>query len=322
MARVAPWPIAVVTGMLGSGKTTMIARLLRHAAMADTLVLVNEFGAVGLDHDLLKAITDNVVLLPNGCLCCTIRDDVVQSLRDIRRGWLAGTVPDFGRIVIETTGLAEPAPLVAALTTHPLLVDSFALKTIVTVVDGEYALQQLDGNVTCRNQILLADRLMISKSDLVEPATVARLAGRLTHRNPLATIGTSDDPHPDDLFEAAIRPFKHRTMICDAPGDHLAAVTTVLLRPHRPLVWTPFRIWLAAVIDAVGPQLLRLKGRLTFDGGSAAVILQAVHHTFYPVVEDRTGPDAGAQDFLVLIFDGAPPRSLGDSWTVGGFTPA
>ncbi len=115
------WPIALVTGFLGSGKTTLIARLLRHPDMADTVVIVNEFGEVGLDHHLIRAATDNIILLPNGCLCCMVRQDIVQTLRDLRRSWLAGTMPDFGRVIIETTGLAEPAPLVASIGAHPLL---------------------------------------------------------------------------------------------------------------------------------------------------------------------------------------------------------
>ncbi|UDL94761.1 GTP-binding protein [Lichenihabitans sp. PAMC28606] len=318
--RVGPWPIAVVTGMLGSGKTTMIGRLLQHSAMGDTLVLVNEFGAVGLDHDLLKAVTDNVVLLPNGCLCCTIRDDIVQCLREIRRGWLAGTIPDFGRVLIETTGLAEPAPLIAALTSHPLLMDSFALQSIVTVVDGEFASQQIDHQATCRNQVVLADRLMVSKTDLIHGSTFASLARRLGRLNALASIGISHDAHPDDLFERAVAPFRHRPLLCDTPDDHLAAITTVLLKPHRPLAWTPFKIWLARLIETEAPHLLRLKGRLAFDGAATRVILQAVHHTFYPVIEDPTGVAQDAQDFLVLIFSGPSPLGFNQSCGKEGFT--
>ncbi len=305
-----PWPIAIVTGMLGSGKTTMIGRLLRHPAMTDTLVLVNEFGEIGLDHDLLKTVTDTVVLLPNGCLCCTVRDDIVQSLRELRSAWLAGTLPDFGRVLIETTGLAEPAPLVASLTSHPLLADSFALQTVTTVVDGQFAPSQLAQSATCRHQIMLADRLLVSKTDLIASTDHARLSARLGELNPLATIGSSQRLDVEAIFARSATGPRRSVLICDAPDDHLVGVSTILLKPGKPLGWTSFKIWLGSLLATSGDQLLRLKGRLTFDNAAARFIIQAVHHTFYPVVEDATTATGASEDFLVLIFEGPAPPDL------------
>jgi G3E family GTPase len=311
-----PWPIALVTGYLGSGKTTLITRLLRHPDMADTMVIVNEFGEVGLDHHLIKAVTDNVILLPNGCLCCMIRQDVVQTLRELHRGWLTGSIPDFGRILIETTGLAEPAPLVASITSHPLLSDAFALQSITTLVDAEYGLRQIEG-ATWRNQIRVADHLVISKCDLVAAAGISDLLDRLIAKNPLAAIRQSDEViEPDYLFRrTATRPSRF-AISCDSGSDHLAGTATLVLRPKRPLSWTAFKVLINDILNEYGPRLLRLKGRLSFDAHKMPVIIQAVHHTFYPIVEAPPGSDD--QDFLILIFDGAVPAGVADRFAGAG----
>jgi G3E family GTPase len=312
-----PWPIALVTGYLGSGKTTLIAGLLRHPDMTDTMVIVNEFGEIGLDHHLIKAVTDNVILLPNGCLCCMIRQDVVQTLRELHRGWLMGSIPDFGRILIETTGLAEPVPLVASITSHPLLWDVFALQSIATVVDAEYGLSQIEG-ATCRNQIRVADQLVVSKCDLVTPAEVSDLHDQLIAMNPLAVIRQSDDViEPDHLFRrTATRPIRP-SISCDSGSDHLAGTTTLVLRPERLLTWTAFQTLINDVLNEFGPRLLRLKGRLSFDAHKTPVIIQAVHHTFYPIVEapPGSGDDEG---FLILIFDDAVPARVVDQFARAG----
>ena len=315
-----PWPIAIVTGVLGSGKTTMISRMLRDPTFADTLVLVNEFGEVGLDHALIRAVTDNVVLLPNGCLCCTIRNDVVQTLRELRSAWLAGTIPDFGRVLIETTGLAEPAPLIASLLSHPLLADMVALQTIATVVDATFAPRQIARSATCRNQIAVADHLLVSKQDLVGGLEVEALAAELKRLNRLATLGASGSATPDLLFQRETPRLERSAFVCDEPSDHLADISTLVLRPNRPLAWVCFKIWLSKVLDTLGPNLLRLKGRLTFEESAASLVIQAVHHIFYPVVEDPEAVTDGTQDFLVLIFDAAaPPHGVADLIEEGGF---
>ena len=295
-----PRPIAIVTGMLGSGKTTMIGRLLRDPGMADTLVLVNEFGEIGLDHHLLKAVTDAVVLLPNGCLCCTVKEDVLQTLREMRQAWLTGDLPDVGRVLIETTGLAEPASLVAAIASDPLIGDIVELAAVSTVVDAEHGLRQIDDRATCRNQIRFADRLLLSKTDLVDGAAVAALADRLVAMNPLATIKDSATVEPDHLFgrggEAPVR----STFACDEPSEHIDRISTVVLRPSGNLRWRPFQIWLGQLLEAYGDRLLRIKGQLTFADLPVGVLIQAVHHHFYPLIESS---GEIRDDFLVLIFE-------------------
>ena len=153
----------------------------------------------------------------------------------------------------------------------------------------------------------------------MKASSLDRLSARLRDYNALATIGISQDPHPDTFFESAVSHVPRASIVCDAPGDHLADVSMVLLKPRNPLGWGPFRIWLGSVLDAFGPRLLRLKGRLTFDGMHASLVIQAVHHTFYPVVEAPNRPGESAEDFLVLIFDGAAPLDLGAGFEAMGF---
>ncbi len=296
----APRPIAIVTGMLGSGKTTMIARMLRDPAMMDTLVLVNEFGEIGLDHHLLKSVSDAVVLLPNGCLCCTVKHDVLQTLRDMRRAWLSGTMPDVGRVLIETTGLAEPAPLVAAIMGDPLILDTVELAAVSTVVDAQHGPRQIEERATCRNQIRIADHLLISKSDLVDELTAAALASRLGVLNPLATIGLSADVEHDRLFIRKSDFSGRSKFTCDEPSDHIDGFSTILLRPCNELRWKLFQSWLGTLLNEFGGNIPRLKGRLTFADLSASFVIQAVHHHFYPLVQTKS--DSG-DDFLVLIVE-------------------
>ena len=311
----AAWPVAIVTGFLGSGKTTVIRHLLRDPDMADTVVIVNEFGEVGLDHQLLKAATDEVILLPNGCLCCTIRLDIVQTLRDLYKSWLMGKIPNFRRVIIETTGLAEPAPLVAAIGSHPLLVGAFALHSLTTLVDAEHGFARMDSSLTNRNQICLADRLVLSKCDLVEPQTIEGLRQRLAVLNPLAPVRRGDTGvAPAFLFSRDTVPVARSRLRCETVIDHLAGVSSVLLRPERRLPWGAFQAWLSALLDTNGRQVMRIKGQLLFEGYATPLIIQAVHHTFYPVAEARLENDAAEHNFLLLVFEGDAPEGLEEAF--------
>ena len=138
-----PWPVALLTGFLGSGKTTLVRALVAREGMANTMVVVNEFGAVGIDHDLIAAVHGDVVLLRGGCMCCGVRQDLARTLRDLHLQWLAGSIPDFARVVVETSGLADPGPVAAAIGAHPLVQDAYALRGITTLVDAEHGAAQL-----------------------------------------------------------------------------------------------------------------------------------------------------------------------------------
>jgi len=311
----AAWPIAIVTGFLGSGKTTLISRLLRDPDMADTLVIVNEFGEVGLDHHLFKAATDKVILLPNGCLCCSVRQDIVQTLRDLYKSWLAGAVPNFGRVIIETTGLAEPAPLMTAIASHPLLADAFALQSLTTLVDAQHGLARLGTSPTNRNQICLADRLVLSKCDLVKTQAIEILQQRLALLNPLAPICHGNNGvTPAFLFSRVAAPTAASRLRCETVSDHLAGISSVLLRPQHPLAWPAFQAWLNTLMNTYDSRIMRIKGQLVFEGYSTPLIVQAVHHTLYPIAQAHLDEDAEGPMFLMLVFEGDVPPGLEEAF--------
>jgi G3E family GTPase len=160
-------PVTVITGFLGAGKTTLVARLLRHPAMDRVAVVINELGAIGIDHDLVSQVTESVALLANGCLCCSVRTDLQQTLRALFQDRVAGLIPEFDRVILETTGLADPAPVVQSLITDPLLSKHFFLDGVVTLVDAEHGLQSLQDHVESIKQVAIADLILITKSDRV-----------------------------------------------------------------------------------------------------------------------------------------------------------
>lgn len=296
-----PWPLSVVTGFLGSGKTTLITGLLRRPDLTDTVVIVNEFGEIGLDHHLIRQVTDSVILLPNGCLCCTVRQDIVQTLCDLHRSWLAAAIPDFRRVLVETTGLAEPAPLLAAIIGHPLLADVFSLTAVITVIDAEYGVRHMAEHSACWLQVCVADHLVISKCDLVAETYCAALREQIREANALASIRLfPSDESPDFLFKRTAQRPSFSSFTC-APGlHHLEQIITTVLKPQGPLSWRKFQVWLNDLLVRLGSVLLRLKGCLRFDDCSERIVVQAVHQTFYPLTE-AAGLADDTSDFLVLI---------------------
>ncbi|MDA0664001.1 MAG: GTP-binding protein, partial [Proteobacteria bacterium] len=199
-------PVSVLTGFLGSGKTTVLAHLLRDPGMADTAVVINEFGEVGLDHMLVESSSDDITVLSSGCLCCTIRGDLIDTLRNLFRRRVKGEVPEFKRLVIETTGLADPAPILHTLMTDPLLAARYRLDGVITTVDGVHGLDQFDRQFETVKQAAVADRLLITKTDMAAPEGIAALKARLATINPAAAVheiahGTVD---PALLFGAGL----------------------------------------------------------------------------------------------------------------------
>src|SRR5271166_3714167 len=181
-------PVSLLTGFLGSGKTTVLSRFLRHPGMSNTAVIMNEFGEIGLDHELLQAPEEEVVLLNNGCLCCAVLGDLITTLRTLNRRRASGELPPFERIVIETSGLADPAPVLHTLITDPEATLWCRLDTIVAVVDAVNAPTQLEAHFESVKQIAVADRILLSKTDLAIANDVEQVVARLRRLNPSARL--------------------------------------------------------------------------------------------------------------------------------------
>ena len=205
-----PIPVNLLTGFLGSGKTTLLQRLLDTPAFGDTAVLINEFGEVGLDHHLLKQIDDDIVMLQSGCICCTIRGDLSEAIRDLYSRRTRGEIPAFRRLVIETTGLADPAPILSTITSDPVICHHFRLGNVITTVDAVNGAFHLDRQPESVKQAAIADRMVITKTDLAEPEPLARLRARLRRLNPTAATIESADRAIDPDFILAPRPGRSR----------------------------------------------------------------------------------------------------------------
>ena len=281
----------LLTGFLGSGKTTLLRRLLRSPRLADSAVLINELGEVGLDHLLVEAVDEEVVLLPSGCVCCSIRGELKEALLRLLARRHRGEIPPFSRVVIETTGLAEPAPLVATLTADPMLRWQLRLGAIVTVVDAVHGAGTLDRFAEAVHQVAVADRLVLSKTDLVAPARAAVLAARLRTINPTATLTPSSvgdaalaalvvaDLHDPDSRATEVRHWL-ATVEPDEAGHtlHRPDVRAHLLATDEPVDWAAFGLWLAMLLNRHGDHILRVKGLLRVAGLDQPVVVHGVQH--------------------------------------------
>lgn len=199
-------PVSVLTGFLGSGKTTLLQHLLRHPDMGRTAVVINEFGEVGLDHLLVAKASENMVVMDGGCLCCTIRGDLVDTLKDLFLKRVRGDVPEFDRVVIETTGLADPAPVIHTLMTDPLLAARFRLDGVVATVDAVHGMAQLDQQPESVKQAAVADRIVLTKTDAATSVATLALCRRLAEINPAAPIipAAFGQVAPKALFDAGL----------------------------------------------------------------------------------------------------------------------
>ncbi|WP_156312165.1 CobW family GTP-binding protein [Methylobacterium platani] len=311
MPRGAATPVTLLTGFLGAGKTALLARLLRRPDLRDTAVLINEFGEVGLDHLLVEPLEGEVALLRGGCVCCSIRGDLKAALIDLHDRRRRGLVPDFRRVVIETTGLADPGPAVATLVADPVLRHAFATAAIVTVVDAVNGARTLDAHPEAVRQAACADRLVLSKTDLAEPGVAASLRGRLAALNPLAPIAdlTLDDaPEAALLTDDPTGPASARRWLCaEVPAVPHGPAGAVLIE-SGPVDWTRFGLWLGMLLHRHGARILRLKGLVAIAGAATPVVIQGVQHLVHPPRHLPAWPEGEARTRLVLIghdLDGA-----------------
>jgi G3E family GTPase len=313
-------PVTLITGFLGSGKTTLISKLVRHPSMARVAVVINEVGEIGIDHDIVAMSSENIALLANGCICCSVRTDLQETLRDLFARRRVGEVADFDRVIIETTGLADPAPVVQTLSSDTLIAAQFRLDGLVTLVDAVNGAAQLANHAEPAKQIALADRVFITKSDIAPPDALEALKTAIREINPGAGVAlvVNGEVDPAELTGLGLasanagpatlsflgeplqgegsqgeRPLGRRSAL------HDASIKTLSLRFDQPFTWTAFSAALELLATLRGPDLLRVKGIVNVEG--APVVVQGVQHIFHPPVPLDRWPSADTGTRLVFI---------------------
>ena len=320
-------PINVITGFLGSGKTTLLARLLRAPGLADTAVLINEFGEVGLDHHLIEHARESTLLLDNGCLCCAIRGDLKAALRDLFSRRERGEIPRFERVVIETSGLADPVPIAYTILAEPVIQHHFRLGNVVTVVDAVNGAAQLERYPESVKQAAIADRIVLAKTDLGPPGADADLRAALGRINRAAPILDADrdalDPErllaqdihgPDGRrreIEDWLKAFKDApSPDADRDHDHGVGVASFALWFKGALDWTAFGIWMTMLLHRHGERVLRIKGMLNVAGVADPVLINGVQHVVHPPTHLAGWPDDDRRSRIVFIVRDMPRERI------------
>jgi G3E family GTPase len=289
----------VLTGFLGAGKTTLLRRFLGTPEGQGTAVVVNEFGATGIDDQLVRASTDETVLLGNGCLCCITRSDLQQELRRLVIERERGELPDFKRIVIETSGLADPSPILQTFATDRALGEMYHVEAVVTVVDAETGGKTLAWSSEARKQAILADRLIITKTDIAGEGAAEKLGAQLRSLNPGAEIleAVNGEIDPSRITE----PAGDARNIFMAEAAHSDGIGSFVLIQDSPMPWLAFAQTMETLMALRGPDLLRVKGFLAVEGCQGPVVVQFVQHLAHPPVELAAWPDANRQSRVVFI---------------------
>jgi len=301
-------PVTILTGFLGSGKTTLLKRVLTEAHGQKIAVIENEFGEENIDNDILVADTEEqIIQMSNGCVCCTIREDLRETLADLAKQKRAGTL-NFDRVIIETTGVADPGPVAQTFFMDDEIAELYLLDAIVTLVDAKHADKQLDDRQEARRQVGFADQIFISKTDLVTPAEADALAHRLKHMNPRApqkrvhfgevplqevldlkgfNLNAKLDIDPDFLNEGGHNHDHHHDCghdhahgdHCDHPHHHAHDddVKSFVFKSNRPFNATKLEDFLGSIVQIYGPKMLRYKGVLYVSGMDRKVVFQGVH---------------------------------------------
>ena len=316
-------PVTLVTGFLGSGKTTLISKLLLHPDMRRVAVVINEIGEIGIDHDLVTLSSENITLLANGCICCSVRTDLQETLRDLFAQRRVGEVFDFDRVIVETTGLADPAPVVQTLASDTLLAAHYRLDGLITLVDGLHGVGQIDQQTEAVKQIAIADKILVTKTDLTSADHLETLCGRIRQLNSQSPIefirqGEVDPKRLIDLGLSSSRAslktlqFLGEVLTDDAvsadgagrylgqrSAAHNAAVKTLSLRFTEPFEWLSFSSALELLTTLRGPDLLRMKGIVNVDGDP--VVVQGVQHIIETPVKMDRWPSEDKDSRLVFI---------------------
>jgi G3E family GTPase len=319
-------PVILLTGFLGSGKTTLLRELLSTPAWADTAVLVNELGAVGLDHQLVWGASGATLVLENGCVCCSARDDLVSALETLFWQRLHRQIPRFARVIIETTGLANPGPIIRELFSHRLVAERYQLQSVVTTVDAVLGDAQLGQHPESLQQAASADLIFLTKTDLATAEGADTLAARLRQINPMARLtrtvaGAVSNEVWRDLLAAPVVHSRLMPRLDAAPVmrallpprrpaivSHHDRVQTTVLHSRPPMSGHALERALRDTVKQFGEQILRIKGMVSLEGESSPVLVQVVQTMVFPF--ERMGDKAGSDSFLVFITMGLDTDAL------------
>ncbi|MCS0503269.1 CobW family GTP-binding protein [Ancylobacter mangrovi] len=339
----APIPVNIVTGFLGSGKTTLLRHVLAHPAFARAAVLINEFGEVGLDHLLVERLDPSTVLMESGCICCTLQEDLRTGLRNLHARRARGEVPRFDRVIIETTGLADPAPVMATVMNDAMLRHHMRIGSVVATVDAVNAPTSLGRFAESRKQVALADRVLLTKVDIADEDQCARAHEHVAALNPhariertvqgaagpdvLAGIGSADPAERSaearQWLDAAL---SARARLRTGPAPEIARarlarfhgedgaeadeVRTLVVTLDEPVEWTAFGLWLSLLVERHGEKILRLKALLNVEGSPTPVVVHGVHALLHPAEHLERWPGEARQSLLVFIVQGLSPALL------------
>ena len=294
-------PVSIVTGFLGAGKTTLIRALLESPEGANTALIINEFGEVGIDNALLRASSDATVLLGNGCLCCTVRSDLQESLRTLFADRARGAVPSFQRVVIETSGLADPSPLLQTFASDRALGQEFHLQALVAVIDAPNGARNLASAPEAREQVALADRIVLTKTDLADPADLLQEIAALTAATVERAVNGAIDPAYllDERLDLPARIPQH-----DHAHAHSHGIDSFAVIFDKPIEWPAFEQAMAVLTALRGSDLLRVKGIVAVEGAKGPVVVHAVQHTSHRPIELQNWPDDDRRSRLVFITRG------------------
>jgi G3E family GTPase len=310
-------PVLLLTGFLGSGKTTLVNALLKDPRLADTAVAINEFGAVPLDQHLVDEGQDRTVVLANGCLCCNVAGDMEEAVMRIFSRRQTGDLPRFRRLIVEPSGLADPAPIAQAILRNPVMSRYLRLEGIVATVDALFGLSQLERHAESRKQVALADTLVLTKTDLAAADAVEALKAKLRALNPTAhrvearhgavdAASLTPAGFLDPDAASAPRGLSWIAEAVEADPAHTRSVTALTLIADKPLAWRAVEAWLRDVRIELADRLLRLKGLIAAAEADGPVVVQGVHHVMHPPVTLDRWPDSDHRTRIVLIVQRSP----------------
>jgi G3E family GTPase len=330
-------PVTLLTGFLGSGKTTMLNHVLKQPEMAATAVILNEFGEIGLDHLLVERASEEVVLLNSGCLCCTVRGDIADTLTNLFVDRAKGKVPFFIRVAIETTGLADPAPILHTLMTDPIVAARYMLDGVVTTIDAVNGAGTLDRQPEAVKQAAVADRLLLTKIDLAEAGLRQVLEARLRALNPSAGLVPVEQGAVDPavlfnigFYDPATKSLDVRrwlreeafevghTHMHDHPdvNRHDERIRAFCIMREQPISWAALSAWLDALAAMRGEDLLRLKAIVALsDRPGQPVVLHGVQHLFHPPVLLPEWPSEDRRTRMVFITRDLPREAIEQTLT-------